>query len=134
MVLTFEEKKKLYNKASALYEKIKERKNKREISINIMSKYYPTSSRFASCGFKYYYNGNVVIYCSGIKDMLEELVNYINWKDGTGEEYINGKSVTFLSEYTINALLDFVYYGTEIVDMIDKEIKNDKKELESLLN
>jgi hypothetical protein len=134
MVLSLEEKIKLLEKATKLYESIKEIKIRREIAINVSPKYYDSNSRYTSYGFKYYYNGSISIFAKDIKDSLEELKNYIEFKNGSGPEYINGKSVRFLSDYTVNALLDFIYYGNEIKQEIERQNEKERKELNDLLS
>jgi hypothetical protein len=134
MVLSLEEKTKLYEKANKLYESIKDIKIRREIAINVSPKYYDSNSRYTSYGFKYYYNGSISIFAKDIKDSLEELKNYIEFKNGSGPEYINGKSVSFLSDYTVNALLDFIYYGNEIKQEIERQNEKERKELNDLLS
>jgi hypothetical protein len=134
MVLSLEEKTKLYEKANKLYESIKDIKIRREIAINVSPKYYDSNSRYTSYGFKYYYNGSISIFAKDIKDSLEELKNYIEFKNGSGPEYINGKSVSFLDDYAVNALLDFIYYGNEIKQEIERQNEKERKELNDLLS
>jgi len=133
MVLSLEEKTKLYEKANKLYESIKDIKIRREIAINVSPKYYDSDSRYTSYGFKYYYNGSISIFARNIKDSLEELKNYIDYKNG-GPEYIDGKSVRFLSDYTVNALLDFIYHGDTIKNEIIRQNERERKELNDLLS
>ena len=134
MQLTFEEQEKLLDKATKLYNEIKGVKIKKEIQFDLAPKYYDKRSRYASYGFKYYtgYSG-ACIYCSSIKDLLEELSNYINSKK-TGVDYIDNKYVGLISKYTIDALLDFVYYGNTIVSVVKKTNEDERKELNDLLS
>lgn len=134
MVLSLNEKEKLYEKAKKLFDSIKEIKIRKEIHVSIQPKYYDSNSRFASYGFKYYVKGSVCIYATGIEDGLKELNNYILFKKGIGEEYVNGKSVDYLSNYTIDALLDFIYYGDKILNSIKEQNKQERQELEDLLS
>jgi hypothetical protein len=134
MVLSLEEKIKLLEKATKLYESIKEIKIRKGIEINVSPKYYDSRSRYASCGFKYYLKGSMSIFAHDINDSLEELKNYIAFKDGSGPEYINGKSVRFLDDYAVNALLDFIYYGNEIKQEIERQNEKERKELNDLLS
>ena len=133
MVLTLEEKEKLYNKANKLYEEIKNIKIRQETKVNITPKYYDSNSRYANSGFTYYVSERMSIYAENIKDALQELKNFIDFKNG-GPEYINGKSVNFVSSYSINALLDFIYYGNDILEIIKRKNENSRKELNDLLN
>lgn len=134
MVLTLQEKEKLYDKALALYEKIKEIKIRETIEVSVPAKYYPSNSRYSSFGFKYYLNGSITMFGEDIKDSLEELKNYLAFKNGTGEEYVNNKSVSFISAYSINALLDFIYYGDKILNTINEKNEQGRKELNDLLS
>lgn len=134
MVLSLNEKEKLYEKAKKLFDSIMEIKIRKEISVSVQPKYYDSNSRFASYGFKYYVKGSACIYANDIKDSLNELNNYILFKKGVGEEYINGKSANFISNYTINALLDFIYYGDKILNTIKEQNKQERQELENLLS
>ena len=117
MRLNLEEKEKLLNKATKLYDEIKGRKFKQNIDLDITRKYYDSGSRYSNFGFKYYLNGSMCCFGEDIKDSLENLKHYVEFKKGIGEEYINGKSVDFISQYTINALLDFIYNGDYITDI-----------------
>ena len=74
------------------------------------------------------------MFAEDIKDSLEQLKNYIAYKNGSGPEYINGKSISYLSQYTINALLDFIYYGNEIKQEIERQNEKERKELNDLLS
>lgn len=134
MILNLEEKEKLLNKARKLYDDIKDRKLKQSIRIDISPKYYDSNSRYVSYGFNYSTHGCITIFAKEIKEGIEELENYINFKKGIGEEYINGKSVTFLSQYDINALLDFIYNGDYIKRELNKIDENTRKELRDLLD
>jgi hypothetical protein len=134
MVLTLEEKEKLYEKAKKLFDSIKEIKIRKEIDVFVAPKYYDEKSRYADFGFKYYFKGSMNIFGNDIEDSLKELKNYIDFKKGIGEEYINGKSVSFLSNYTTNALLDFIYYGDKIKTDVERQNQNERKELNDLLS
>lgn len=134
MVLTLNEKERLYEKAKKLFESIKEINIRKEIGVSIEPKYYDNNSRYSSYGFKYYSSGSTCIYCKDIKDLLNELKNYIDWKNGVGEQYVNGKSVDCISNYEINALLDFIYYGDKILRTVKEQNNQERKELEDLLS
>lgn len=133
MILTLEEKEKLLEKAKSLYENIKMINTKKDMYVELTPKYYDNNSRYSSCGFKYYLNGTMSIYCNGVKNMISELENYIFSKK-TGEKYLDGKLISFISDYTINALLDFIYYSNTILNTIKKNNEEDRKELNALLN
>ena len=62
MVLTLQEKEKLYNKALALYEKIKNIKIRESIEVSVPTKYYPSDTRYSSYGFKYYLSGSMSMF------------------------------------------------------------------------
>ena len=134
MVLTLQEKEKLYNKALALYEKIKNIKIRESIEVSVPTKYYPSDTRYSSYGFKYYLSGSMSMFGDNIEDSLEELKNYLAFKNGTGEPYINGKSVQWVSEYSTNSLLDFIYYGDKILNKKKKKNEQGRKELNDLLS
>lgn len=134
MVLTLQEKEKLYNKALALYEKIKNIKIRESIEVSVPTKYYPSNSRYSNFGFKYYLNGSITMFAKDIKDCLEELKNHLAFKNGTGEEYVNHKSVRWVDDYSINALLDFIYYGDKILNTINEKNEQGRKELNDLLS
>lgn len=134
MVLTLQEKEKLYNKALALYEKIKNIKTRESIEVSVPTKYYPSNSRYSDYGFRYRLSGSMSMFANDIEDCLEELKNYLAFKNGTGEEYVNNKSARWVSDYSINALLDFIYYGDKILNTINEKNEQGRKELNDLLS
>lgn len=135
MQLTLEEKEKLLNKAKRFYEELKNIKIRESIEIlDISRKYYPSTSRWSNRGFKYSVNGYMCCFGEDIKDSIDDLENYINFKKGIGEEFIKGKSVNFLSNYTMYALLDFISNANYIKARVEEENNKFRKELNDLLS
>lgn len=134
MVLTLNEKEKLLEKATKLYEEIAKIKIRKEIKVDITRKYYASNSRYAGYGFTYYMNGGMYILGENIKDSIVNLKNYIDFKKYNGAEYINGKSVAYLSEYEVNALLDFIYNGKFILARVEEEDQRNRQEISDLLS
>lgn len=134
MVLTTDEKEKLLNKATDLYKKILNVDIRDTIKIDLVRKYYPSNSRYTDYGFRYYFNKSMSCFGENIKEAIEHLKNYINYKKYNGEQYINGKSVDFISQYEIHALLDFIYNSNLIVETINEENNRLRKDLNNLLN
>lgn len=133
MNLSLEEKEKLLIKASHWYNMIKDIKIRDTINIFVESKYYPNGYKGYNKGFTKYHNG-CSIDSESIGNCIENLKNYINFKKYNGEEYINGKSVSFMSNFEINSLLDFVYHGNYIYTKINEINETRNKELNSLLD
>lgn len=133
MVLTLDEKEKLLEKATKLYEEIAKIKIRKEIKVDITRKYYSSNSRYSGWGFIYYMSGTMTILGENIKDSITNLKRYIDFKKYNGEEYIDGKSVAYMSEYEINALLDFIYNGKFILARVEEEDQRNRKEISDLL-
>lgn len=134
MTLTLEEKEKLLEKATKLFNEIREINIRKNIEVGVRPKYYDSNSRYASYGLTYYYNRkSISIFANDIEECLESLKNYINYKKG-GEEYINGKLVSCITNYTTNALLDFIYYKDTIIETIKRTNDSERKELNDLLS
>lgn len=128
MTLSLEEKEKLLNKAMRLYEEITNIKIRNEIKVaNIETRYYSQTSRFIGLGCRYYTNGVVTIYGENIEDSLADLKNYINSKK-------DNQSPTYLSSYTIDALLDFIYNRDTILNTIKRVNEEERQTLNSLLD
>ena len=135
MTLTIDEKEKLLHKANELYKKIKGIDIKDTIELDLPCKYYPSNIRYSNNGFRYYASGmkGVYIHCLHIGDFLEKLQNYINYKKYNGEQYIDGKYVDCISPTDVLALLDFLYYGNEILEKVNEINEKTKRELKVLL-
>lgn len=135
MTLTFDEKEKLFHKASELYGKIESIDIRDTIELDLPCKYYPNNIRYSNNGFIYYASGmqGIYIHNMNIGDFLEELQNYINYKKYNGEKYIDGKYVDCISYIDVLALLDFLYYGEGILEKVNEINEKTKRELKSLL-
>lgn len=144
MNLTIDEKERLLQKATNLYEKIKSIDIKSTVELSLTCKYYPKDLRSSDKGFKYYSNSkSIYIHGFDVGDFLEELKNYIMLKKYDGKEYINGKSVdcisngsrvVCISNRNLLGLLDFIYYSDYILNKV-KEINNKTiREIEELLS
>ena len=134
MVLTIDEKEKLLEKATKLYNEIENIKIRRDIKVDIERKYYPNGYKYSGCGFTYYYNGRMSILGETIEKCITNLKNYINFKKYDGKEYINGYSVAFLSDFEVNALLDFICNGDYIVKKVKEINEKERNDIDNLLN
>ena len=134
MTLTLEEKRKLYDKSKKLYEEIEKIKIRKEIKMPVFNKYYPSDTRYSNRGFVYAtYSDGIYMYGDSVKKLLKELGNYIKYKD-TGEDRINGELCSYVSDYTINALLDFIYHSDKILQTVKEQNEQERKELNDLLS
>lgn len=128
MTLTLEEKEKLLEKAINLYNEIKKIQIRDTIKINISPKYYNKDSRYADCGYRYYCNGTMGIFNIEINTAIDDLKGNINYNKGKEKYFVA------CGEYDINALLDFIYNGKYILDVIKETNEKRQKELNDLLN
>lgn len=127
MVLTLKEKEKLVEKATNLYNEIKEIKIRQQIKVNLAPKYYPSNTRYSDSGLNYYYKGGVGIFGEDVEDSLKDLKEYIKYQKGEIDYH-------FVSDYQINALLDFIYYKDTILDTIKRTNERERNELSNLLD
>ena len=135
MNLTIDEKERLLHKATNLYEKIKSIDIKSTVELSLTCKYYPKNLRSSDKGFKYYVNSKT-IYVHGldVEEFLKELNNYIMYKKYNGDEYVDGKSVSYISDYDLLVLLDFIYYSDYILNKVNEINEKTIREIEELLS
>lgn len=135
MNLTIDEKERLLQKATNLYEKIKSIDIKSTVELSLTCKYYPKDLRNSDKGFKYYVNSKTIcVHGLDVEDFLKELNNYIMYKKYNGNKYVNGKSVDCISDYDLSALLDFIYYSDYILNNVKETNEKTIKEIEELLS
>lgn len=135
MNLTIDEKERLLQKATNLYEKIKSIDIKSTVALSLTCKYYPKNLRYSSNGFRYYSNSkNIYVYGLDVEEFLKELNNYIMYKKYNGNKYVDGKSVDCISDYDLLALLDFIYYSDYILNNVKETNEKTIKEIEELLS
>lgn len=135
MNLTIDEKERLFQKATNLYEKIKSIDIKSTVALSLTCKYYPKNLRYSSNGFQYYSNSkNIYVYGLDVEEFLKELNNHIMYKKYNGDKYVDGKSVSYISDYDLLALLDFIYYSDYILNNVKETNEKTIKEIEELLS
>ena len=135
MNLTIDEKERLLQKATNLYEKIKSIDIKSTVELSLTCKYYPKNLRGSDKGFKYYVNSNTIcVHGLDVEEFLKELNNYIMFKKYNGNEYVDGKSVACISDYGLLALLDFIYYSDYILNKVKEITDKTIREIEELLS
>lgn len=127
MVLTLKEKEKLVEKATSLYNEIKEINIRQQIKVHIAPKYYPSNCKYSDSGLTYYYKGGIGIFGEDVENSLKDLKEYIKYQKGEIDYH-------FVSDYQINALLDFIYYKDTILDTIKRTNERERNELNSLLD
>ena len=56
------------------------------------------------------------------------------YKKYNGDEYVDGKSVSYISDYDLLVLLDFIYYSDYILNKVNEINEKTIREIEELLS